>query len=521
MISIKKKPKVFIFGTGAGGVNFFKEHQSKFDVIGFIDNNNDKQGKKIFGRLVYAPEQALSIDFEKIIIASDYYKEIFIQLTQSLKIDEEKIVNFFDIGSVENSLFADVKKRFSLIRDEIICGGYPCISNWLFWLTYRNSNLSLVKHLWLDMLEEYRVHQFAGKREDFAFGPTHLDDYCLKEKITLPDVNLYSFENACVRSSTRSIILSDGRVVIERIKSSTDDMADYAGGNVFFCGNKNSLVRRGYSEALSKGILISGGNEKNYYHWLIEVLTQLQYVEQLPKKYQSYPILISSAYKNMSAVEKFVNAMCGRKLILMGEGKQYQIEQLLVMSQPNNIVVNAKYHRRKWLPRDCFYREESILYLRKSGFKLVEEIEKTVTPKRIFLARKPVLRQYNQKDVFSFLCKYGFEEVYMEDLTIEQQISYIANAEYIVGPTGAAWTNVIFAKKGTKALCWMAKEIGDFPCYSQLAKIVGVELNYIFYDGMTQDSRRLYYQHYTIELSKIALWLEKVKLNKSGNELSE
>ena len=38
----------------------------------------------------------------------------------------------------------------------------------------------------------------------------------------------------------------------------------------------------------------------------------------------------------------------------------------------------------------------------------------------------------------------GFEPVYLERMSLGEQIAAINSAELIAGPTGAAWTNLIF-----------------------------------------------------------------------------
>ncbi len=47
-----KKEKILIFGTGSGGINFFNSCRSRYRVIGFLDNNKQKQGEKLFGLMI-------------------------------------------------------------------------------------------------------------------------------------------------------------------------------------------------------------------------------------------------------------------------------------------------------------------------------------------------------------------------------------------------------------------------------------------------------------------------------------
>ena len=68
---------------------------------------------------------------------------------------------------------------------------------------------------------------------------------------------------------------------------------------------------------------------------------------------------------------------------------------------------------------------------------------------------------------------------------------------------GNGESNLIFCKSGAKGLCWMAEEFGDFSAYSNIAHIVGVDLQYVAYKAGVYSTGELYYQDYHIELSMI------------------
>ena len=78
------------------------------------------------------------------------------------------------------------------------------------------------------------------------------------------------------------------------------------------------------------------------------------------------------------------------------------------------------------------------------------------------------------------------------------------NAKIIIGPTGASWTNIIFSKKGTKALMWMNMNWGNFPVFSTFAAIMGVDLYYI----PTIDCELNVHGKYTLETDVFKLNLE-------------
>jgi capsular polysaccharide biosynthesis protein len=146
----------------------------------------------------------------------------------------------------------------------------------------------------------------------------------------------------------------------------------------------------------------------------------------------------------------------------------------------------------------------SIDYLRKIALQdAMKTSARSSYPKKIFLRRKSGLRNYNQDEVFDYLSVLGFSEIFMEDLSFLEQVRTVHHADYIVGPTGAAWTNLIFCRSGTKGLCWMADEFGDFSAYSSIAGMVGVDLRYVTYEAGISSTRALYAKDYHIDLSMI------------------
>ena len=47
---------------------------------------------------------------------------------------------------------------------------------------------------------------------------------------------------------------------------------------------------------------------------------------------------------------------------------------------------------------------------------------------------------------------YGFEVVYPEDSSVEEQIALFNNAEFIIGGSGAAFTNLLYANEHTNII---------------------------------------------------------------------
>ncbi|WP_236713316.1 glycosyltransferase family 61 protein [Pseudomonas sp. Root329] len=498
-----------IFGTGAGGVNFYKSSRGRQKVIGFLDNNQQKQGGLLFGKTIYAPRQLTDLSFDKIIIASDYYREIQSQLIDEFAISEDKITVYWP-DPAKCSRLQSLRKRFELLGYERICTRPGWVSDWLyrFIVGTTTNNIKRLSVQWLDEVTASKVHIFRSSMKGQVQGPRYLNQHVAPTGITLPEVALYHFRHGQVCSVSRSVILPDEQIVIERVTTSASTRADYSGAHLLHHGKSLALVRALQPERIEKGILISGCNELNYYHWVLEILTQLQFVEELPPHYADYPILISVASQKISSIKTLIESFgINRPFIYLSIVTAYKVDDLLLIGAPNNAIPNLK--GTAWnLAENSFARHESIMFLREKAFALSRDLPRDDLPKRVFLARKGFLRLYNQTEVATLLEAHGFVCVYMEDQDVSQQVAIMANAEIIVGPTGAAWTNILFATAGTKALCWMAEEGGAFSCFSNIAAIVGVEMDYISYRVGALDSRELYYKPYFIDPDIIATWLQ-------------
>lgn len=103
---------VIIFGTGEFAKNIYNQYKNDLNIINFSDNNKDKHNTLFFEKLVIAPEDLTSIDFDEMIIASSYSEEIYKQLVEDLNLDKNKIrrlyvneskVQFYSKEKVEKS----------------------------------------------------------------------------------------------------------------------------------------------------------------------------------------------------------------------------------------------------------------------------------------------------------------------------------------------------------------------------------------------------------------------------------
>jgi hypothetical protein len=91
--------RLIVFGTGAFARRTLPRLQRGYEVVGFVDNNKMKQGKRFLGLEVIEPTKQLFESVDAIFIASSYTESIYNQLID-LGVPPEKILVDGDIRLV-------------------------------------------------------------------------------------------------------------------------------------------------------------------------------------------------------------------------------------------------------------------------------------------------------------------------------------------------------------------------------------------------------------------------------------
>lgn len=68
--------KYYLWGAGVLGESFYKDFSERIAILGFIDSNPDKQGKREDGVCVYSPNEFRLKENEKVIIITGWVKEV-------------------------------------------------------------------------------------------------------------------------------------------------------------------------------------------------------------------------------------------------------------------------------------------------------------------------------------------------------------------------------------------------------------------------------------------------------------
>ncbi len=183
----------------------------------------------------------------------------------------------------------------------------------------------------------------------------------------------------------------------------------------------------------AEGILLSMPKHHNFFHWLIEFLPRLALYDRCPHLKDVPLIMPKSSPKFIVESLKLTGYL--HRTIFLDDGT-YKFEKLYLLSMlsANDAIswLNEKFQTGQCPP---------------------------VKPKRIYISRADAKIRFvsNELQLQDTLLKFGFTTLEMSKLSLGEQISVFRTAECIIGPHGAAFTNLAFAQPGSTFIEFFSK----------------------------------------------------------------
>ena len=96
---------VLVWGTGGVAHDMMPQviEKGKYNILGFIDNNEDQIGTSFMGITIYKPSILKETDFDIIAIMSDYYSDIYNQII-----------------SIDSSLVSKIHNKYYFVEETIV-----------------------------------------------------------------------------------------------------------------------------------------------------------------------------------------------------------------------------------------------------------------------------------------------------------------------------------------------------------------------------------------------------------------
>lgn len=234
-------------------------------------------------------------------------------------------------------------------------------------------------------------------------------------------------------------------------------------------------------QSIDTGVLISGDGGSNWYHFLIECLPKAYLARHLPAAFQDVPLIVPG---ECDTIPNFASALShfaqGRPTFALPAGHRVRVRNLITIDD----VVHAPFnlYPRLWPDVSDYAQHDECLqeFFAEFRDRLGLQPDASRAGRRIFLARPGMRRSHNQDELIGIARRFGFEPVSPERLSLKEQAQLFADASCVIGASGAAWANMIFARKPMKALSWLFPEYRGFSTYATLAQLLGVEMRFVY-----------------------------------------
>ena len=244
-------------------------------------------------------------------------------------------------------------------------------------------------------------------------------------------------------------------------------------------------LKRGRARKIEQGVCAFAQGNSNWYHWLVEILPTILLSQNLPTKFDHYPLLVPETALNIASFRDTLNLCRGdRNIVPLQNSQLYDIGELVYIPPQSTGPFNMQ--NGQWPePRDYSQNIAVMHLLRETILGKLNIVRNNDGPKRVFLARPPNTRSYNQAEIIAAAQERGFEPVYLEKLSFREQVQLMHNADCVVGPSGAAFTNTLFMHACSHSLVWALREYAGACFFSNLAHVSNTTMTYCFVEADT------------------------------------
>lgn len=354
--------------------------------------------------------------------------------------------------------------------------------SFIFTLLARLKKIQIKEIIWLDEVNEKYVINSTERSKTCSVSP----NFNGIQKETINDGCLYLYSLKDVIANVHSSNFTSkylNNIYIERVSTADIKYCNYSAGIMLGHNAEKAIIKKNNKIKTLNNIFFMGGNGAfNYYHWLIEIAPKILFLDSKFLDSLDY-MVFSSDVKKIKSFEVILDAFLKYKkndlpILFIDPNIDLKVSNLFFINTFNNVVFNSVEKLS-----DVSFSHYHVESLKKVREILISELgvrEFKNTNKKIFLARGgDKIRGYNQSEIIDFFKKENFQIVYLEQLSFNDQIELFYNADFIVGPSGAAWANLIFCKNNSKAISWLPENIREFSVFSSLASIFNCDMHFV------------------------------------------
>jgi len=255
----------------------------------------------------------------------------------------------------------------------------------------------------------------------------------------------------------------------------------------------------------------------NYYHWVTELI---------PRLIVSLSVLDESSEFNDFEITLLVDegmpAQCIEMLSSIVVSRSYQVYKVkraellkcsrLIYCTPLWLSLD----NTKTLPnpeKEFFVDSNALNLVRKALFSGDKQVTSDTSKRRIYLQRlnKGLRQIHNIVDVEQLLYKYEFEFIDTSTMSFQEQLDLFASADWVIGASGAAHTNMLFMTPETHVISFYpSAQSTNYYVFQPLADVAGVDLTHFLTTPVDYDNDNDVHGAVTIDVNRLEMLLKDI-----------
>lgn len=311
--------------------------------------------------------------------------------------------------------------------------------------------------------------------------PMESGRFTVPSKNRVPAITVQWIENASLLAINRfnAVVLKRRFLISERHEPAPWDVVGPSPGSqprvVWQRSRLIAVSRVSQTVKIGSALYIGARAPYNYYHWLINALPSLFVAGVLARIPSDVPVLVPANVAEIPNLMAPLRALSGQREILLWDlSTKLEVGRCAIIDPPP--VYDTP------LSRDQLARLPLSIHLpvmRMYSEFLIDMFNPTprgTGPTRLFLARPRLDKRVgNQDELIALAREHGFTPYYADRHSFSDQVATFRRARFIIGPAGAAFTNLIFCSPGAKALHWQQGVVPDQNAFANLAAVSGAE----------------------------------------------
>ncbi|WP_193310277.1 DUF563 domain-containing protein [Halorubrum halophilum] len=293
--------------------------------------------------------------------------------------------------------------------------------------------------------------------------PTDLQRMVRKWKFVPPFV--FVVENADLVGPDALPIAPDSSYIIEAATGSAPRATDAL---IRTLGSGIAPVHRGTGKRHDTVVSFAGPWSGEFFHWFADYLPRLRVLKRYRKQTGVTPkiLLPPDPPEWMTRSLTLLDVPESRRL--QWDGGRWSVDHLVVPSLPRHTRSTVPDVGYIHSPRELRWVTESLL----------SKLPPTASPdvgNRLYVSRsrQPSRHVRNEAELLSVAHEFGFDAVYPEDWSLDEQLAVFAEADVVLGPHGAGLLNAMYGDETTLVELFGKR---TNPCFFAIAE--GMDMSY-------------------------------------------